>query len=41
MRARGGPSQAMGEALRAQVRQMCHWWPRVREGTLAQASFAS
>jgi transposase len=38
---RGGPSQAIGAALRAQVRQMFHWWHRVREGTLAHASFAS
>ena len=38
---RDGPSQALGEALRAQVRQMFHWWHRVREGTLAHASFAS
>jgi transposase len=38
---RGGPSQAIGEALRAQVRQMFHWWHRVRDGTLAHASFAS
>jgi transposase len=37
---RGGPSQALGEALQAQARQMFHWWPRVRDGTLAQASFA-
>ena len=41
MMARGGPSQAMGEALRAQMRQMFHWWHRVRDGTLAHASFAS
>jgi transposase len=38
---RDGPSQARGEAWRAQVRQMFHWWHRVREGTLAHASFAS
>jgi transposase len=37
---RGGPSQAIGEALRAQARQMFHWWHRVRDGTLAHASFA-
>ena len=30
-----------GEAWRAQVRQMFHWWHRVRDGTLAHASFAS
>jgi transposase len=40
MVARGGPSQVIGEALQAQVRQMLHWWHRVRDGTLAQASFA-
>jgi transposase len=38
---RGGQSQVIGEALRAQARQMFHWWHRVREGTLAHASFAS
>ena len=38
---RGGPSQAIGEALRAQARQMFHWWHRVRYGTLSHASFAS
>jgi transposase len=37
----GGPSQAIGEALRAQARQMFHWWHRVQDGTLTQASFAS
>jgi transposase len=36
---RGGPSQALGEALRAQTREMFHWWHRVRDGTLTQASF--
>jgi transposase len=36
---RGGPSQAIGEALRAQAREMFHWWHRVRDGTLTQASF--
>jgi transposase len=41
MIARGGPSQALGEALQAQVRHMFHWWHRVRDGTLAHASFAS
>jgi transposase len=40
MVARGGPSQVIGEALQAQVRQMLPWWHRVRDGTLAQASFA-
>jgi transposase len=38
---RGGQSQVIGEALRAQARQMFHWWHRVRAGTLAHASFAS
>jgi transposase len=36
---RGGGSQAIGEDLRAQARQMFHWWHRVREGTLTHASF--
>jgi transposase len=36
---RGGPSQAIGEALREQARQMFHWWHRVRDGTLAHATF--
>jgi transposase len=39
MIARGGRSAEIGEALRAQARQMFHWWPRVRDGTLTQASF--
>jgi transposase len=38
---RGGPSPAMGEALRVQARQMFPWWHRVCEGTLAHARFAS
>jgi transposase len=37
---REGGSREIGEALRAQVRQMFHWWHRVRDGTLAPASFA-
>jgi transposase len=37
---RGGCSQEMGEALRAQVRLMFQWWHRVRAGTLAHTSFA-
>jgi transposase len=41
MSARGGRSQEMGEAWRTQAHQMFHWWPRVRDGTLAHASFAS
>jgi len=38
---RGGRSQEIGEALRAQARQMFHWWHRVLDGTLSHASFAS
>lgn len=38
---RGGPSQAIGAALRAQVQQMVHGWQRVRDGTLAHTTFAS
>jgi transposase len=38
---RGGPSREIGEALRAQARQMFHWWPRVRDGPRSHASFAS
>jgi len=41
MMARGGRSQEIGEALRAQARQMFHWWHRIREGTLAHPTFAS
>jgi transposase len=41
MSARGGRSQEMGEAWRTQAHQLFHWWPRVRDGTLAHASFAS
>ena len=37
---RGGPSPAIGEALQAQARQRCHWWHRVRDGTLAPTTFA-
>jgi len=36
---RGGRSQAIGEALREQVRQMFHWWHGVRDGTLTHARF--
>jgi transposase len=36
---RGGRSREMGEALKAQARQMFHGWHRVRDGTLAHASF--
>jgi transposase len=38
---RGGGSQEIGEALRAQARQMFHWWHRVCDSTLAHTSFAS
>ena len=37
---RGGPSPAIGEALQAQARPRCHWWHRVRDGTLAPTTFA-
>lgn len=39
MRERGGRSQASGDALRAQARQMLHGWHRVRDGTLTHAQF--
>ena len=35
-----GRSHEIVEALRVWARQMFHWWHRVRNGTLAQASFA-
>src|SRR2546425_4904372 len=38
---RGGGSQEVGEALKSQVRQMFHWWHRVRDGTLSRSSFRS
>jgi transposase len=41
MCARDRRSREIGEALRAQARQMFHWWHRVRDGTLSHASFAS
>ncbi len=41
MSERGGRSHDIGEGLRAQARQMFHWWHRVRDGTLSHASFAS
>jgi transposase len=41
MMARGGRARDMGEALRAQARQMFHGWHRVRDGTLAPASVGS
>jgi transposase len=37
---RGGRSREMGEAWRAQARQMFEWWHRVRDGTLAHRTFA-
>jgi transposase len=36
---RGGRSQEIGEALRAQARQMFHWWHGGRAGTLPHARF--
>jgi transposase len=41
MIARGGGSAEIGEALCVQARKMFHWWHRVRDGTLAPASFVS
>jgi transposase len=41
MRGRGGRSEEIGGALRAQAHQMFTWWPRVREGTLTRATFRS
>ena len=41
MIARGGRSQEIGAGLQAQARRMFHWWHRVRDGTLAPASFVS
>jgi transposase len=39
MMERGGPSQAIGEGLREQARQMFHAWHRVRDGSLTHAQF--
>ena len=39
MREREGRSQESGDALRAQARQMCHWWHQVRDGTRTHAQF--
>jgi transposase len=36
---RGGRSQERGAALRAEVRQMLHWWHQVRDGALTHARF--
>jgi transposase len=41
MSARGGRSRELGEALPVQARQLCQWWHRVREGTVAQRTLAS
>ena len=41
MRDRGGCSAEMGDALLAQAHQMFTWWHRVRDGTLARATFRS
>jgi transposase len=41
MRARGGCSEEIGEALLAQAHQMFAWWHRVREGTLQRSTFRS
>jgi transposase len=41
MRARGGASEAIGEALLVQAHQMFTWWHRVREGTLKRSTFRS
>jgi transposase len=41
MRDRGGCSEAIGDALLAQARQMFTWWHRVREGTLQHSTLRS
>jgi transposase len=41
MRARGGGSEELGDALLAQAHQMFTWWHRVREGTLQRSTFRS
>src|SRR5712692_4509531 len=41
MRARGGASEELGDALLTQAHQMFTWWHRVRDGTLQRASFRS
>jgi transposase len=41
LRGRGGTSEKVGEALLAQAHQMLAWWHRVRDGTLARATFRS
>jgi transposase len=41
MRARGGCSEELGDALLAQAHQMFTWWHRVQEGTLKRSTFRS
>jgi transposase len=41
IRGRGGRSQEIGDALLTQAHQMFTWWHRVRDGTLARATFRS
>jgi transposase len=41
MRARGGCSEEIGDALLTQAHQMFTWWHRVRDGTLKRSSFRS
>jgi transposase len=36
---RGGPSKPVGEALLDHSDHLFHWWHRVRDGTLARATF--
>ena len=38
---RGGESKTIGRLLLAQVKQMFHWWQRVRDGTLTRTDFQS
>src|SRR4051812_10548401 len=41
MRARGGLSAELGDALLTQARQMFPWWHRVREGALKRSTLRS
>jgi len=41
MRAHGGRSEEIGEALLAQAHRMFTWWHRVREGTRTRSTFRS
>jgi transposase len=41
IRGRGGPCEAIGEALLEQAHQMFTWWHRVGVGTLARSTFRS